>query len=547
MKAIDNNGTEYNVLQKENEFIVKKSDISLKVEYVDLIFDEFDAVQGENGYYVIADVNNSGSYICEFTEKKDSELIIKQNLMPIFGVKNKNCCILGIVTGMRYNFNIVTGKKGKDYYLFLRFKLDDFCTDEDIKTLIVKLDKNSGYSEMAQKYREYQLNNNKCVPLKERIKKRPLLEYAVESPEIRIRMGWKPVPPEILEQTEENEPEMHVACTFERVKDIVDELARQGVDKAQLCLVGWNKSGHDGRWPQMFPVEEKLGGEKKLRELISCAQKKGYQIVCHTNSTDCYSIADSFTDEVPAKEKNGGFKKSELPWSGGRMYRLCPKKAYEYACEDLPKVAELGFEGLHYVDVLSVIPPIECHEEKHKSNGKNALEYYNGIMEMCHKYIGGFSSEGTYDFTAKYLDYGLYTLFENKKNDFFERRIPLWQLVYHGIILSNPTTDTVNYTIKPYSKKLLFKEYGGRPSFYFYSKFISGILADWLGKEDLICDTDEQLRYSVSKIKEAYDEYKEICHLQYEFMVKHEEVKSRVYKCTYSDGTGIIVDYNTGL
>ena len=40
----------------------------------------------------------------------------------------------------------------------------------------------------------------------------------------------------------------------------------------------------------------------------------------------------------------------------------------------------------------------------------------------------------------------------------------------------------------------------------------------WLGNDDLVIDTEEQLRYTVSKIKELYDDYKTECYTQYEFM-----------------------------
>ena len=40
---------------------------------------------------------------------------------------------------------------------------------------------------------------------------------------------------------------------------------------------------------------------------------------------------------------------------------------------------------------------------------------------------------------------------------------------------------------------------------------------NWLGSDDLIIDTDEQLRYTVSKIKEVYDDYKNEFQKQYEF------------------------------
>ena len=132
---------------------------------------------------------------------------------------------------------------------------------EDISLLLITLPgANADYSAMARCYRNYLLKNGLCTRLSERAKTRPILKYLAEAPEIRIRMGWKPAPSPVAHQTPENEPEMKVACTFADVERLIAELQAQGVEKASLCLVGWNKSGHDGRYPQIFPVEEKLGG-----------------------------------------------------------------------------------------------------------------------------------------------------------------------------------------------------------------------------------------------------------------------------------------------
>lgn len=60
---------------------------------------------------------------------------------------------------------------------------------------------------------------------------------------MRIRQGWKPVPPPVREQTPETEPEMHVAATFDDVSELLDVFQAHGIDKAEICLVGWNKSG----------------------------------------------------------------------------------------------------------------------------------------------------------------------------------------------------------------------------------------------------------------------------------------------------------------
>ena len=540
-KVLDNNGKSYEISAYNDDLIVKKEDISTDTEYIDFVSQSFDATVGDEGYYVISDADSRGSYLCRFTEQADCEFDIKQNLMPIFGVKKKNECFFGIVKGLQQNFHIVIGVKGGKYYLKLRFYITEFGGYEDIRICIVQIDESADYSEMATLYREYQLKNGACVPLKERIKNSPELEYAVHAPEIRIRMGWKPAPPKVLEQTPETEPEMFVACTFERVKDLIDEMKAQGVEKAQLCLVGWNKSGHDGRYPQMFPVEERLGGKQGLRDLICYAQKNGYQIVCHTNSTDCYSIADTFSKDIVAKKPDGGLSMNNIAWSGGNMYHLCPAVALDYAKKDLPKVAELGFKGLHYVDVMSVAPLRECYDEKHPCTKTQTLEYYEKIMELSHKEFGGYASEGAFDFMAKHLDYALYvtwsSLDDGMFDNIFDEEIPLWQMVYHGIVLSNPSTTTVNYTIKGKDAVRRLNEFGGRPSFYIYSKHMQGGKNDdWLGNDDLILNTDEQLKYAVSKIKEGYDEYKKTSFMQLEYMVSHKKTENG-FEIEYSDGT----------
>jgi len=45
--------------------------------------------------------------------------------------------------------------------------------------------------------------------------------------------------------------------------------------------VGWNRGGHDGRDPQIFPAEPALGGDAGLRETIRHGQSLGYQMVAH--------------------------------------------------------------------------------------------------------------------------------------------------------------------------------------------------------------------------------------------------------------------------
>jgi hypothetical protein len=66
-----------------------------------------------------------------------------------------------------------------------------------------------------------------------------------------------------------------------------------------------------------------------------------------------------------------------------------------------------------------------------------------------------------------------------------------------------------------------------------------------MGDADLVCDTNEQLSWSVSKIKEAYSEYEKLKHLQLEYIENHEILSPGVVCVTYSNGESILVNYNS--
>jgi len=515
-----------------------------KISYIDFYTDEVVAREGDEGYFVFP----SGQ-IGYFRGKKNIESEFRFNALPIYGIKTRDKCFVAILKGMRYDAKLIAGAKEDKYYCFIRYIIDEEMPYEDIIIEFHNLHgKDANYSGMARTYRQYQLSRGACVPIKDRLNE--ILKYTKDSVYVRIRQGWKPVPPTVLEQTEENEPEMKVACTFKDVKKLMEEFKRQGIDKAEFCLVGWNYRGHDGRYPQLFPVEPDLGGEEGLKELIVKAKELGYKLVCHTNSTDAYTIADCWSEDLIIKDKNGKLSINNVAWSGGKMYHLCPKKAYELALNDLPKVAELGFQGTHYIDVISIVPPRKCYDKNHPLNRNEAISYNLKILDLAKQLFGGISSEGGFDFAAGNLDYALYVSFLDPfkidENSMADKCIPLWQLVCHGIVLSNPFTVTVNAPKKGMKVVLKAIEYGARPTIYYYSKFVTENSGrqNWMRNVDFVCNTEQDLKESVNLIKKMYDEYQKLSYLQTEFMESHEEIEENVFEITYSDGSKIIVDYN---
>ena len=523
---------------------VPAADIPEGALTVDAIHPWQTAKSGEDGFFILP----NGMY-GTWRDLPNGEYVNRNSVMQTYGVKTPRGALAAILTGMNYEATERVVLRDGTWRVFVRYELEGDKPYEDFRIEYHVLpQEKSTYADMAAVYRQYQLDRGEVRPLKERAAERPELAYAAKAPEVRVRLGWKPVPSPVPEQNAENEPEMHVAITFERFKQIVDEFQRQGIKEAEFCLVGWNIGGHDGRYPQIFPPDERLGGEQGLKDAVAYAQSKGYQVVCHQNYSDAYrasQIGGLWDEGFLLVKKDGSFN-TYTTWGGGNMYETCPEEMFKrFPKTDFPKLRELGFRGLHYIDVYSTVNPRKCYSKDHPLNRREFARWTNEITRLSQETFGGFASEGGFDYCVKYLDFALYISFQKPDAELpklIERHAPYWQLVYQGIVMSNPFSDTTNYTIKSPVARLKQIEYGGRPHFYFYSKFKSSG-GNWMGDADITCATDEELRESVAKIKEGYDEFKKLERLQLEFMTSHDEIADGVFVVGYADGTRICVNY----
>ncbi len=498
------------------------------------------------GYYIVSDQYSGMKVFLD--ETQDDHDVLCLQVVNFYGVKTPEKCFTVFIEGMKYESYFHYYKKGNENgaNFILRLKEESIDAYEDITMMVYEMDKNADYNDMAKLYRDYKYANG-LKTIKQ--KNKPMVDYISEAPEIRVRMGWKPVPAEIEYQTVENEPQMHVAVTFQQLMELMDRVKAKGIEKAQFCLVGWNKSGHDGRWPQIFPVEEKLGGEEGLKKAIEHAKKLGYNIVAHTNSSDAYTIADCF-DENKMVKKADGTTELGTTWSGGRLHKFCAHEALKYTKETLPQVRDLGFEGVHYIDVLSVIRPYYCYDKNHPATRKDTSLLWREMFKLSKELFGGSASEGNYDFVCEDLDFALYCGFgkftKPTRTDFKYEIIPLWELIYHGSVMACPSSDLVNVGILDRKLQLKFIEFGGRPAMYVYSRFVqeSKDRGNWMGEDDLRIGTKEEMERCVDALKKTVDFYEPYKKLQKERMIKHEKLTDTLVKVTYENGASVFVNYS---
>ena len=508
---------------------------------------------GEDGFYLIPrNRMQSGDILTRFDKRDDLLFNQDSTLMAFFGLKKKDvCCLVRVERNYLFEFKVEI--RGGKYRLSTLFNIAGDYIDpetdipaEDVSIEIVFLDKNADYNDIARLEREIRLARGEITTLSEKCK-RKAVEYARKYPLIRIRNGWKPSPTPVMSQTIENEPPMRAACTFKRIRDLADEFRAQGINGAEFQLVGWNIKGHDGRWPQAFPVESDLGGEEELKKTAEYLKSMGYRISLHDNIMDAYEIADSFSWDDLTKKKDGTYD-SWGDWSGGRSYNICPTVQLKNAHDRVPKMAKLGVNGIHYSDVLSIVNPSCCFDKSHPLNYKAALDITKEVMRYMGSVFGAFSSEGAMDFSMGYIDYALYstfgTAFGDARPEIANELVCAFEVAYHGILLYNPMSTTVNYPIKSPADRLTLIMRGGKPSIYYYSKFCTGTKVNWMGDADFTCDNDEDMKRSVSLVKSALDDYEPIRHLQLEFMDRYDILGNGLEMATYSDGTRLVGNFS---
>lgn len=501
------------------------------------------AEAGDDGYFVFPN-----GMLCKFPESEDRSYSLSWQQMPISGSFTPNGNYMAIVKGLRMENKLIDRLEKGHYSLSYLFSFKDIEPYEDIVIDWYELKGNDAdYSGMGRMYRKYQLDRGEVKPLKDRAADNELLAYAASSPEIRVRMAWKPAPATVRHQTLENEPPVHAAVSFDRIHDIIDSLKARGVEKAELCLVGWQVGGHDGRYPDLAPVEPTLGGEEALRNLVKYATEAGYKIAAHTNSSDAYQIATSWDDDLIVQNADGSLHFSET-WSGGDMYKMCLTHV-----EDIIPTAQhdfvksLGFNGMHYIDCHSNNYPQPCYNPSHPFNRKQQAEAAARHLEDARSKFGGVQCEGAFDFVASAQDYIIYVTFDldkSKHNPMVDRYVPLWNIVYNGIIMNNAATETVNYTIKEPASALKAIEYGSRPLFYFYSAFRTDAY-NWMGNADLHCATGEELSAAAAAISRGYEDMKKLGYLQYEFLDENRELATGVFLSRWSDGSEVVCNYGS--
>ena len=530
--------------------VVPKGEIPPDAMSVSIIPPFMTARKGDDGWWMQA----RGTY--GRFDKNDGSYVAGQQLMPVFAVRRGASLWYAHVKTWRFNYDFVTTAKNGEYETYARFRCDDvrkFFPEyyDDIVVDFHRLDgAEADYNGVARAYRKFQLESGAVRTIKDRLN--PELDYLCDAIVVRIQThAAKPIPEtadginqKFFKSGEELPVVVHMP--FGVTEEFMQALKDSGIDKLSICSAGWQDGGYDGRVPGHFPVCAEAGGAEAFGRLVAKAKALGYQFALHATNTDGYMCSRLWDEDWVCKFADGTFYEGGL-WAGGQCYWVCQQCAWErWLPGEMREMAALGIRGPHYIDVYSARYPIPCGDPRHPCTPEKTAEYQNRILAYGRGLMGGASSESGYDHVAGNVDYINYVerdlkrLHEGRHNKLVSGVYPLWELVYHGIILYNSDRLTQNHTrgkclykleksgdprwmegdgIEDPFVALKIVEFGGRPVFYTY-KF-----AD------------------VPRIRKAWDEFVPVRHLQRELMSSHREIAPGVFETRYADGSRTVCSY----
>jgi hypothetical protein len=461
----------------------------------------------------------------------------KLNIMNCFALKQGRAGTLVVVHKGDFFCHAVTevNQDGVNrlYAAFgIRHEPSEPVKQED-KELIVQFTegREDGYFDLAKAYHEYLVRERGVSPLKARLADNPVLAYSVGAMRTKIFHGHKP-------RSLDGIVPMKVYTTFAQAEEILDAMRAAGLTKAVITLVGWNLGGHDGAYPQKFPVEPALGGEEGLGRLIAKAKSMGYQIVPHDTLSDMYMAAQTFDPEVIMRHADGTPIMGGI-WGGGQAVKSCPVAYFHRYGPDVTRIRDLGFAGHYYVDAQNN-PLFRCHDPRHPADEEQFALSQCKLIQCYRALYGAVSQEMAPAYSLPFIDEaaGVHSAniaawclgrLDSPLKRIADRIVPFYQLAIHGLVTYQETW-VKGYRQGGVRKGLLrAAAFGARPCMEV--SYVAGGGGDFY--QDSIRDV--ALGYRLA--------FEELADVHVEPVADFEELASEASRIVYANGTALTVNW----
>jgi hypothetical protein len=414
------------------------------------ILPEFGAARsGELGYLTLPNWYGCKTYFNKKYPREVRQTIYSSNDQwenncnaPVFGITRAHGTLCGLIARGDEDAQLVCRQHWEEAQansvhpqLMYRWSQEDerVAGDREVRYRFAPADcpQGEGYAFVAIQYRKLLRAERGVMTWAEKAKTRPeALDYANRF-FLKIFMGYK-------EPQVDGRGTYHCTTTCHEAREIIQQCLDRGMKKLAVILTGWGQDGHDGQPPRYFPVDERVGGTGKMRELVAWAKAHDIMLGVHTCFTDIYECSPEFRLEDVIRHRSGD-PWAGVIWGGGRAHRPCPTAILPHVKRDMAELAALGFHGHHHFDAIGGFKL--CYSEKHPLTTRSA--FMEAVRENCRATIttlGSLSTEMPFGQYFNVMD-GFFHSHSHLANFlrgrpiaryFFDEMVPLLGIALHG-------------------------------------------------------------------------------------------------------------------
>jgi hypothetical protein len=375
------------------------------------ILPEFGSARsGEEGYLTLPNWFGTRCYFDKKYPREVRQTIYSSNDQwenncnaPVFGITRAQGTLCGLIAKgdedaqlvCRQHWEEAEANSAHPQLMYRWAQEDEIITgDREVCYRFAPADcpQGEGYAFIALQYRDYLRKDRGIQTWAEKAKTRPeALDYS-ERFFLKIFMGYK-------EPHAEGKGKYHCTTSCDEVREIIQGCLDRGMKKMAVMVVGWGQDGHDGQPPKYFPVDERVGGETKMRELIEWSKENDVMLGVHTCFADIYKCSPEFNIDDAIHHRSGE-PWAGVIWSGGRAYRPCPAEIHKYVKRDMQELDAIGFNGHHHFDAIGGFKP--CYSEKHPLTSRS--EFMEAVRKNCREAIDTLGSVSTEMPFGQYFD-----------------------------------------------------------------------------------------------------------------------------------------------
>lgn len=467
------------------------------------------------------------------TMAANQEQGIKNVMLPVFGVKNADSAVLGVITkGEAYaQLSLAPGGHMYDqlnriYPTFRYRKSFEYQTTNDMEAYMVEKEHRLGdvglryfflsgeeadYSGMAKVYREYLLEQGQ------------LKASTMEAPVVTATFLGGVAADRLFGTT------LETFSTFGDVEEIFRTLGEENRTRFLVTVAGWQKGGYNA-YPAHLPVASSLGGKNKLQALAQTLGAYGASLLLNDNFLLVNENGSRPAAQIVYDYLN-------LPVSDGaeETYLLNPTMVQQALDKTLRMCAETG-SALLLEDHGSLI--YEDYAEKHNLSRTEMTAVLQAQLAAMRETTGLSASGGGNQYVLSTVDWLSDIPMESSDYLIFDYDVPFYQMVVHGSV---PYASNLpgNLSTDFWKEKLRWLETGSVPYFL------------------LTAQTDDRLKYTVYQepfnlyyanwedtVRAVYDEFSRLSGYCSGVMTEHEILEGDLRRITYENGCVVLINYS---